>query len=150
MELEDAKGRGRDLARLFPWTDLVRRAATALELREPGAVGLPPLDDAEGNDEGHGRCLHILELVEPAIRGIAESRETFLEQCPAREEPIAAMVPPDWAGALLEQQSDLRDTRFRLVPGRLKEEEFWTRYFGTVFDLLTEEIRTSARECAGG
>merc|ERR1740129_2132161 len=112
--------------------------------------------------------LRVLERAEPRIRALAASPEDFLELCrPLQSSPGgttdssaqgfgasgdgaaaanagAAMVPSTWAAALVEQLPALKDTRYRLVPRRLSEEVFWSRYFVAVFRILTEELRAAA------
>merc|ERR1712187_536541 len=102
-----------------------------------------------------------LERVDHLLRALVECPEQFLELCPAfvqaegdgdnsvdRAKAAAAMVPTDWAGALLEREPALRQVRFRLVPRKISEEVFWARYFGAVFRILEEELRASVPKTA--
>mmetsp|Transcript_21075 Transcript_21075/g.59243 ORF Transcript_21075/g.59243 Transcript_21075/m.59243 type:complete len:165 (-) Transcript_21075:177-671(-) len=125
-------GRAR-LLRPFPWADLVLRAAQAHALRDPGSPCCEPSED---------EVLRILERAEPRIRSLVESPEDFIACCRAPDDGVdrSAMVPTDWVAALLEQLPALRSTRFRLVPRRLTEDAFWSRFIGAVFGILTEEL----------
>merc|ERR1712151_332819 len=62
--------------------------------------------------------------------------DTFLKRCPDKLEGTFSMDDntafAEWAGALLEQSPALRKVRFRLVPSRMKEDVFWSRYFAAV------------------
>eukprot|EP00916_Digyalum_oweni_P018857 GHVL01031481.1.p2 GENE.GHVL01031481.1~~GHVL01031481.1.p2 ORF type:complete len:106 (-),score=20.32 GHVL01031481.1:806-1123(-) len=44
------------------------------------------------------------------------------------------------AEALLEQDTSLRQIRFKLVPARLNEETFWQRFFGGVRCIIRDEF----------
>jgi hypothetical protein len=46
----------------------------------------------------------------------------------------------EWAESLL-QREDLRELRFKLVPKRLSEQEFWQKYFARAKHLLLETIQ---------
>eukprot|EP00438_Fugacium_kawagutii_P024450 Skav202123 [mRNA] locus=scaffold1980:207593:207928:+ [translate_table: standard] len=85
--------------------------------------------------------------VEPELLQFAESPEAFLQLCPPTAEFdstfSSAMVPASWAEALLEQQPGLKLTRFRLVPGKVSEDDFWDRYFAAIFRRLEAELRSS-------
>jgi hypothetical protein len=88
--------------------------------------------------------------VEPQLLQLAESSESFLQLCPehpgeAFEEsiPSSAMVPASWAENLLEKQPGLKQTRFRLVPSKVSEDNFWDRYFAAIFRLLEAELTAS-------
>mmetsp|Transcript_177758 Transcript_177758/g.569955 ORF Transcript_177758/g.569955 Transcript_177758/m.569955 type:complete len:123 (-) Transcript_177758:312-680(-) len=104
--------------------------------------------------------LCILERAEPNLRALAESPESFMASCPAAGGSAtsaggdggcaAAMVLPSWAEALLEQLPDLRQNRFQLVPRRLSEEDFWSRYFAAVFAVLAEDLGDVAPKSSGG
>jgi hypothetical protein len=37
-----------------------------------------------------------------------------------------------WASALLENEENLRELRFRLVPSRMSEKEFWQKIFSCI------------------
>ena len=53
------------------------------------------------------------------------------------------MVPASWAESLLEKQPGLKQTRFRLVPSKVSEDNFWDRYFAAIFRLLEAELTAS-------
>lgn len=100
--------------------------------------------------EGPGtqcRCPHWPGDVEPELLQFAESPEAFLQLCPPQTAEAAtfssAMVPASWAEALLEQQPGLKLTRFRLVPGKVSEDDFWDRYFAAIFRRLEAELSRS-------
>ncbi|CAE8591429.1 unnamed protein product, partial [Polarella glacialis] len=46
----------------------------------------------------------------------------------------------EWAGALLEWSPSLVKVRFRLVPSRMKEEAFWSRYFAAVREVVRRQV----------
>ena len=86
--------------------------------------------------------------VEPQLLQLAESSESFLQLCPDPGEaeesiPSSAMVPASWAENLLEKQPGLKQTRFRLVPSKVSEDNFWDRYFAAIFRLLEAELTAS-------
>ena len=88
--------------------------------------------------------------MEPQLLQLAESSESFLQLCPELhpgefEEsiPSSAMVPASWAESLLEKQPGLKQTRFRLVPSKVSEDNFWDRYFAAIFRLLEAELTAS-------
>ena len=94
-----------------------------------------------------------------AAQALTQDAETFLRLC--REElPEDSGFSMDddtnfaeWAGALLEWNSNLRFVRFRLVPRRLTEDVFWSRYFaalrGSIQALLFQETSSDEAEDAG-
>ena len=87
--------------------------------------------------------------VEPQLLQLAESSESFLQLCPEPGEafesiPSSAMVPASWAEHLLEKQPGLKQTRFRLVPSKVSEDNFWDRYFAAIFRLLEAELTAEA------
>ncbi|CAK0894125.1 unnamed protein product [Prorocentrum cordatum] len=134
---EEVGGRAR-FSRPYPWVDLVARAAHALALRPLAASSGSSPEWEPSEDE----ALQVLERAEPRLRALSEGPGEFLAGCPPRDGAVdgAAMVTLAWTEALLEQLPDLRQTRYRLVPGRLSEEAFWSRYFGAVFEVLEEEL----------
>ena len=84
-----------------------------------------------------------------AARALTRDAGTFLQVCPNELPQDSGFSMDDdtnfaeWAGALLEWNSELRFVRFRLVPRRLTEEAFWSRYFAalrkSIQDLLFQE-----------
>lgn len=91
--------------------------------------------------------------MEPELLQFAESPEAFLQLCPPQTEAEAtfssAMVPASWAEALLEQQPGLKLTRFRLVPGKVSEDDFWDRYFAAIFRRLEAELSSRSEVTKG-
>ena len=84
--------------------------------------------------------------MEPQLLQLAESSESFLHLCPEHGEAAeasSALVPASWAESLLEKQPGLKQTRFRLVPSKVSEENFWDRYFAAIFRLLEAELTAS-------
>eukprot|EP00931_Biecheleriopsis_adriatica_P069686 TRINITY_DN43488_c0_g1_i1.p1 TRINITY_DN43488_c0_g1~~TRINITY_DN43488_c0_g1_i1.p1 ORF type:complete len:567 (+),score=102.08 TRINITY_DN43488_c0_g1_i1:62-1702(+) len=76
-----------------------------------------------------------LKAVQAAATALTEDIDAFLSKCPHRLPKDSGFTMDDdtnfaeWAGALLEWNPELRKVRFRLVPQRMKEEVFWSRYF---------------------
>mmetsp|Transcript_82016 Transcript_82016/g.187698 ORF Transcript_82016/g.187698 Transcript_82016/m.187698 type:complete len:123 (+) Transcript_82016:25-393(+) len=69
----------------------------------------------------------------------AGTADEFLDRCP----PSKLELPEewvDWAKVLLEQIPGLSDMRFRLVPQRVVEDQFWQRYFTRVLQLAQEQV----------
>ena len=87
--------------------------------------------------------------MEPQLLQLAESSESFLQLCPEHGEAAeaaeasSALVPASWAESLLEKEPGLKQTRFRLVPSKVSEENFWDRYFAAIFRLLEAELTAS-------
>eukprot|EP00933_Yihiella_yeosuensis_P082709 TRINITY_DN96690_c0_g1_i1.p1 TRINITY_DN96690_c0_g1~~TRINITY_DN96690_c0_g1_i1.p1 ORF type:complete len:166 (+),score=27.33 TRINITY_DN96690_c0_g1_i1:89-586(+) len=103
---------------IFPWFHLVQWCA----------------EDAEAN------CVFRWDLpsIQEAVYELTKDPETFLSRC---KEPLPSQDGftmdddtnfAEWAGALLETVPSLCRVRFRLVPSRLKENVFWSRYFAEV------------------
>mmetsp|Transcript_5044 Transcript_5044/g.13964 ORF Transcript_5044/g.13964 Transcript_5044/m.13964 type:complete len:164 (-) Transcript_5044:258-749(-) len=144
VELRTTEEVGRErLGSVFPWTDLVCRAADSLALRNPLVTSLELSRD---------EVLLVLEETEQHIRGLTESPDEFLRlvrQIPmdnATAQSASAMVPLDWVQALLDQLPSLRDTRFALVPRHIKEANFWEGYFTALFGILQEALRQHVDE----
>mmetsp|Transcript_179 Transcript_179/g.402 ORF Transcript_179/g.402 Transcript_179/m.402 type:complete len:164 (-) Transcript_179:121-612(-) len=135
-EADDESSR-RALRNPIPWTDLVRRSCSLLQTRSLLAPSWDPSTD---------QMLEVLDHCESRLVSLSESPESFLALCPASTnfECASAMVPVDWAEALLERSAQLRETRRQLVPRRLKEDVFWDRYFAAIFELLTTELKEVA------
>mmetsp|Transcript_100144 Transcript_100144/g.188656 ORF Transcript_100144/g.188656 Transcript_100144/m.188656 type:complete len:178 (-) Transcript_100144:9-542(-) len=137
---EEVGGRQR-FSEVFPWTDLVSRAADSWKFKAAGNR------DGSWSDPGSDELLFVLEKAEPRIRELTASTDKFLETCHCDDAAGAAMVLPTWAAALLEQIPELSETRYRLVPRRLSEEVFWSRYFTAVFSIIIEELEASMPCC---
>jgi len=54
----------------------------------------------------------------------------------------------EWAAALLELSPALRQVRFRLVPARMREHTFWSRYFAGLRRVIRMELFAEAPEPA--
>eukprot|EP00927_Polykrikos_kofoidii_P035505 TRINITY_DN30060_c0_g1_i1.p1 TRINITY_DN30060_c0_g1~~TRINITY_DN30060_c0_g1_i1.p1 ORF type:complete len:202 (-),score=30.37 TRINITY_DN30060_c0_g1_i1:4-609(-) len=137
-------GRAR-LSTVFPWTDLVGRAADMMVAERCRRGNSSFTHWAPSAEEAIG----VLERAEPRIRALTEVRVEFPQNCPVGDGPAewqrySAMVPVDWAKALLEQMPELRATRHRFVPSRISEEAFWGRYFKAVFTILEVELQDLA------
>ncbi len=89
-----------------------------------------------------------LEATRKLIDGIASDQEALLRTEEAEclilnchdESDDEREVWEDWAETLLEQQECLRELRFKLVPRRLSEVEFWHKYFTRAKYLLISSI----------
>ncbi|CAJ1411426.1 unnamed protein product [Effrenium voratum] len=93
---------------------------------------------------GEEEVLRVFAAAEPGIQALAESPGEFMKNCPPAGPENSAAVLPSWAETLLEQQPGLKETRFRLVPAKLREEDFWDRYFAAVFHIIQLELQESA------
>ncbi|CAK9025794.1 unnamed protein product [Durusdinium trenchii] len=103
---------------VFPWFHLIQWSA----------------EDASNN-----RIFHYdLAGAQEAARALTRDTDSFLRLCPSSLPPNSGFTMDDstnfaeWAGALLEWNSELRRVRFELVPRRLTENGFWSRYFAAL------------------
>eukprot|EP00439_Symbiodinium_sp_Y106_P043885 s1738_g5.t1 len=130
QSVEDVPGGRARLQEVYPWTQLVRKAFSRMQLRDPEAYRDDLADEA---------ILRVLSAAEPSLSSLTEL-EVFFELCPPTGPEFAAAVPASWAQALLDRQPSLRSLRLRLVPAKIAEEEFWTRYLGAVFRMLEANL----------
>ncbi|CAE7892643.1 unnamed protein product, partial [Symbiodinium microadriaticum] len=136
QSVEDVPGGRARLQEVYPWTQLVRKAFSRMQLRDP---------DADLDDLTDEVILRVLSAAEPSLSSLTEL-EGFFELCPPTGPEFAAAVPASWAQALLDRQPSLRSLRLRLVPAKIAEEEFWTRYLGAVFHVLEANLRQELDE----
>mmetsp|Transcript_4297 Transcript_4297/g.10601 ORF Transcript_4297/g.10601 Transcript_4297/m.10601 type:complete len:188 (+) Transcript_4297:56-619(+) len=89
-----------------------------------------------------------LTKVQDLIASLTVDTDAFRQRCEASlaEKDHFSMddntAYAEWAEALLQWSPSLRRVRFKLVPARLKEEVFWSRYFAGVRRVLQEELFT--------
>lgn len=73
--------------------------------------------------------------IQAATSALVADVGAFLAACPDKLPPACGFFMEDemafaeWAAALLDWSDALRHVRFRLVPSRMKEEVFWSRFF---------------------
>mmetsp|Transcript_40796 Transcript_40796/g.82255 ORF Transcript_40796/g.82255 Transcript_40796/m.82255 type:complete len:160 (-) Transcript_40796:245-724(-) len=111
---------------IFPWFHLVQWCA----------------EDAKANRVFRWDLAGIQE----AVATLSQDADTFLARCPEKL-PVDCIFSLDdsttfaeWAEALLEWSPSLRQVRYRLVPSRMKEEAFWSRYFAGVRSVVREQL----------
>mmetsp|Transcript_41296 Transcript_41296/g.113884 ORF Transcript_41296/g.113884 Transcript_41296/m.113884 type:complete len:157 (-) Transcript_41296:38-508(-) len=92
-------------------------------------------------DANQGVFTWDIDAIKTSVGSLATNVDTFLESCPtelpascprvsvAEDTTLAYM---EWAEALLHWSPELRQVRFTLVPKRMKEAVFWSRYFASV------------------
>eukprot|EP00927_Polykrikos_kofoidii_P085318 TRINITY_DN9255_c0_g2_i1.p1 TRINITY_DN9255_c0_g2~~TRINITY_DN9255_c0_g2_i1.p1 ORF type:complete len:151 (-),score=39.97 TRINITY_DN9255_c0_g2_i1:168-620(-) len=92
-------------------------------------------------DAGQGVFKWDLERIQKEVALLTTDEDAFLTACP---EELPRSCPEvtvgenttlaymEWAEALLEWNEELRKVRFKLVPKRMKEAVFWSRYFAGV------------------
>nr|ABI14286.1 BSD domain-containing protein [Pfiesteria piscicida] len=87
-----------------------------------------------------------LASIQSAADSLTQDADSFLAHCP-EELPVSVGFSleddkafGEWAAALLEWSPTLRQVRYRLVPARLKEEAFWSRYFAGLREAVRREI----------
>eukprot|EP00922_Rhytidocystis_sp_ex-Travisia-forbesii_P000188 GHVS01000297.1.p1 GENE.GHVS01000297.1~~GHVS01000297.1.p1 ORF type:complete len:187 (-),score=43.33 GHVS01000297.1:180-740(-) len=72
------------------------------------------------------------------------SPEDFLDKCPSQEIPTFTMEDDtsfvEWGAVLLVQIPSLSRLRFRLVPSRLSEHNFWQRYFAAIARIVKAQV----------
>ncbi|CAK9066569.1 unnamed protein product, partial [Durusdinium trenchii] len=132
-ELKGMEELGERLKRVSPWSDLIHRTHQRLILRNE-------LAELCCTDLTEEETLQVLTNSEAKLLELSELPESFHELCPKVAAPESAQVPISWAKELLEKQPGLKETRFHAVPKRLKEEDFWDRYFAAVFQILEREL----------
>eukprot|EP00416_Gambierdiscus_australes_P004120 CAMPEP_0171144052 /NCGR_PEP_ID=MMETSP0766_2-20121228/145281_1 /TAXON_ID=439317 /ORGANISM="Gambierdiscus australes, Strain CAWD 149" /LENGTH=148 /DNA_ID=CAMNT_0011607895 /DNA_START=9 /DNA_END=451 /DNA_ORIENTATION=+ len=120
---------------VFPWFHLVQWCA----------------EDARAN------CVFRWDLagVQDAVAALSQDADVFRARCPD-ELPADCLFSLDerttfaeWASALLEWNPTLRQVRYRLVPGCMKEEVFWSRYFAGVRQAVRQQL-LQQQPVAGG
>ncbi|CAJ1442608.1 unnamed protein product, partial [Effrenium voratum] len=114
---------------VFPWFHLIQWSA----------------EDATNNRVFR----YDLKGAQSAAKALTTDVETFLRKCPEELPKSAGFTMDDdtyfaeWAGALLEWNPELRMVRFQLVPRRLSEVKFWSRFFaalrGAIAGLLFQD-----------
>ncbi|KAF4674855.1 hypothetical protein FOL47_008603 [Perkinsus chesapeaki] len=93
--------------------------------------------------EAERRIRQLTESQDPAVQG----HQAFLKKCPAIPEDMqgdklvqaAAKVPTDIALEMIKQVPSVNRVRYRLVPARIKEDDFWQRYFYAIFLIYRDE-----------
>eukprot|EP00922_Rhytidocystis_sp_ex-Travisia-forbesii_P000187 GHVS01000296.1.p1 GENE.GHVS01000296.1~~GHVS01000296.1.p1 ORF type:complete len:184 (-),score=44.24 GHVS01000296.1:213-764(-) len=72
------------------------------------------------------------------------SADDFLVKCPNQEIPSFTMEDDtsfvEWGAVLLVQIPSLSRLRFRLVPSRLSEHNFWQRYFAAIARIVKAQV----------
>mmetsp|Transcript_4787 Transcript_4787/g.9718 ORF Transcript_4787/g.9718 Transcript_4787/m.9718 type:complete len:144 (+) Transcript_4787:24-455(+) len=87
-----------------------------------------------------------LSSIQQAAETLTQDVETFLHRCPDELPKSCGFSLEDdkafaeWAAALLEWSGTLRQVRYRLVPGRIKEEVFWSRYFAGLRAVVRRDV----------
>mmetsp|Transcript_177826 Transcript_177826/g.570290 ORF Transcript_177826/g.570290 Transcript_177826/m.570290 type:complete len:153 (-) Transcript_177826:123-581(-) len=111
---------------IFPWFQIIQWSA----------------EDAQSN----AVFRWDLPSIQSAADRLTQDHESFLVQCP-EDLPGSCGFSlgedkafGEWAAALLEWSPTLRQVRYRLVPGRLKEETFWNRYFAGLRQAVRAEV----------
>ena len=93
-----------------------------------------------------------IKVVKQRIEKLTISEENFLAECgnnDTLEEDFSLDQQTfflEWAMALLEQIESLKEVRFKLVPGRMKEDVFWKRYFAGIKRVVVKEFFLEAEE----
>eukprot|EP00435_Cladocopium_sp_Y103_P022469 s2279_g5.t1 len=103
---------------VFPWFHLIQWSA----------------EDAKNN------CIFRYDLsgAQEKAKALTKDVDSFLRLCPSGLPQDSGFSMEDdtnfaeWAGALLEWNSELRMVRFQLVPRRFSEQTFWSRYFAAL------------------
>jgi len=111
---------------VFPWFHIIQWCA----------------EDAPAN------CVFRWDLatIQESVGALVMDAETFIATCTEQMPPNSGFTMDDdtcfaeWAGALLEWSPRLRRTRFLLVPKKMKEDIFWSRFFGTLRVVVREKI----------
>mmetsp|Transcript_96296 Transcript_96296/g.281294 ORF Transcript_96296/g.281294 Transcript_96296/m.281294 type:complete len:157 (-) Transcript_96296:80-550(-) len=117
---------------IFPWFHLVQWCA----------------EDAQAN------CVFRWDLagIQEAVATLSEDVDAFRARCPEVLAADCAFSLDDrtafaeWAEALLEWSPSLRKVRYSLVPSRMKEEVFWSRYFAGVRSVVRQQLFPGDKE----
>eukprot|EP00413_Alexandrium_margalefii_P038127 CAMPEP_0204595274 /NCGR_PEP_ID=MMETSP0661-20131031/52576_1 /ASSEMBLY_ACC=CAM_ASM_000606 /TAXON_ID=109239 /ORGANISM="Alexandrium margalefi, Strain AMGDE01CS-322" /LENGTH=156 /DNA_ID=CAMNT_0051605777 /DNA_START=18 /DNA_END=488 /DNA_ORIENTATION=- len=111
---------------IFPWFHLVQWCA----------------EDAKANRVFRWDLAGIQE----AVAGLTQDVQAFHAKCSTELPPECmfslddSMAFGEWAEALLEWSASLRQVRYRLVPSRMREEVFWSRYFAGVRSTVRDQL----------
>eukprot|EP00929_Paragymnodinium_shiwhaense_P048788 TRINITY_DN24626_c0_g1_i6.p1 TRINITY_DN24626_c0_g1~~TRINITY_DN24626_c0_g1_i6.p1 ORF type:complete len:281 (-),score=58.49 TRINITY_DN24626_c0_g1_i6:325-1167(-) len=92
-----------------------------------------------------------LEGIQAAVKTLTTDADAFLAACPKELENSSScpsvsvgedtkLAYMEWAEALLEWNPELRRVRFKLVPSRMREVTFWSRYFAGVRRVVQKSV----------
>ncbi len=112
----------------FPYFQMIQWACDELEELNVMTYDLPEArkaiqqipDDEQALMDADASSVSILKCYEGADREIWE----------------------DWAERLLETSESLRDLRYKLVPKKLSEQDFWRKYFARAKQVILATINT--------
>ncbi|KAF4743823.1 hypothetical protein FOZ63_004983 [Perkinsus olseni] len=140
----------------YPWRDLALLAVNTRTESERGPVDStgPNLSSSSRSrdvnittrinfGEAERRIRQLTESQDPAV----QAHQAFMQKCPAIPEDMkddslvkaAGNVPTEIAVEMIKQVPSVNRVRYRLVPSKIKEDDFWQRYFYAILLIYREE-----------
>mmetsp|Transcript_42376 Transcript_42376/g.76054 ORF Transcript_42376/g.76054 Transcript_42376/m.76054 type:complete len:159 (-) Transcript_42376:48-524(-) len=133
---------------VFPWFHLVNWCAE----NAPSKATFRILEFTSSSS--WARCdLPSLQL---EVSALTKDVETFTKRCPSElPENVGFTLDEsasfgEWAAALLESDPSLCKVRYKLVPSKMKEEAFWSRYFAGVRQVVRRQVMNGRTPATNG